>query len=211
MPVYHISNFDVSAVQIDLSANIFTADDFSADYWIVVNVNFNEFNDGGIKSDTSLNQMFTNINQYIDRPVYATRLDGGRTTTFATAYATIPLSNIQFSDLGIIDKTTDTLFNGSIYNIGDLNANNPITYPLSFIGKVNTALQAITHVTGLRERMMASINYNNGGTKSDLDITGNVPYQSDFGFLVVRKVNFAGSSLDNSQNANIGVVLRQNL
>ena len=64
MPVYHVYNFDVSAVQIDLSANIFTADDFSADYWIVVNVNFNEFNDGGIKSDTSLNQMFTNINQY---------------------------------------------------------------------------------------------------------------------------------------------------
>jgi len=204
MPVYHISNFDVSAVQIDLSANIFTADDFSADYWIVVNVDFNEYNEGGIKSDTSLNQMFTNINQYINRPVYATRSIGGRTTTFATAYATSPLLNIQFSDLGIIDKTTDTLFNGSIYNIGDLNANNPITYPLSFIGKVNTALQAIIHVTGLRERMMASINNN-------LGITDNVPYQSDFGFLVVRKVNFAGLSLDNSQTANIGVVLRQNV
>jgi hypothetical protein len=201
MPVYHVSNFDVSAVQIDLSANIFTADDFSADYWIVVNVDFNEY-EGGIKSDASLNQMFTNINQYIDRPVYATRPIGGRTTTFATAYATSPLLNIQFSDLGIIDKTTDTLFNGSIYNIGDLNANNPITYPLSFIGKVNTALQAIIHVTGLREKMMASINNN-------LGITDNVPYQSDFGFLVVRKVNFAGSSLDNSQTANIGVVLRQ--
>jgi hypothetical protein len=208
MPVYHISNFDVSAVQIDLSANIFTADDFSADYWIVVNVDFNEYNGGGIKSDTSLNQMFTNINQYIDRPVYATRPIGGRTTTFATAYATSPLLNIQFSDLGIIDKTTDTLFNGSIYNIGDLSANNPITYPLSFIGKVNTALQAITHVTGLRERMMASINATNN---SDLGITQNVPYQSDFGFLVVRKVNFAGLSLDNSQTANIGVVLRQNV
>jgi hypothetical protein len=207
MPVYHVSNFDVSAVQIDLSANIFIADDFSADYWIVVNVDFNEYNEGGIKSDTSLNQMFTNINQYIDRQVYATRPIGGRTTTFATAYATSPLLNIQFSDLGIIDKTTDTLFNGSIYNIGDLSANNPITYPLSFIGKVNTALQAI-HVTGLRERMMASIN---AGTGSDLGITDNVPYQSDFGFLVVRKVNFAGLSLDNSQTANIGVVLRQNI
>ncbi len=207
MPVYHISNFDVSAVEIDLSANIFTADDFAADYWVKVDVNFNEFDQGGIKSDTSLNQMFTNINQYIDRPVYATGSIGGRATTFATAYATNPLSNIQFSDLGIIDKTTDTLFNGSIYNIGDLSANNPITYPLSFIGKVNTALQAITHVTGLRERMMASINATNN---SDLGITDNVPYHSDFGFLVVRKVNFAGSSLDNSQNANIGVVLRQN-
>jgi hypothetical protein len=206
MPVYHVSDFDVSAVQIDLSANIFTADDFSADYWIVVNVDFNEYN-GGIKSDTSLNQMFTNINQYIDRPVYATRPIGGRTTTFDIAYDTSPLLNIQFSDLGIIDKTTDTLFNGSIYNIGDLSANNPITYPLSFIGKVNTALQAID-VTGLRERMMASINADTG---SNLGITQNVPFESDFGFLVVRKVNFAGLSLDNSQTANIGVVLRQNV
>jgi hypothetical protein len=34
MPVYHVSNFDVSAVQIDLSSNVFQADsaNLSADY-----------------------------------------------------------------------------------------------------------------------------------------------------------------------------------
>lgn len=45
MPVYHISNFDVSAVQIDLSANIFTADTtLTADYWVWLRVTFNDSN-----------------------------------------------------------------------------------------------------------------------------------------------------------------------
>ena len=49
MPVYHVDAFDVSAVQIDLSANFFNADTISADYWVDVSVNFNSYTE----ADTS--------------------------------------------------------------------------------------------------------------------------------------------------------------
>jgi hypothetical protein len=211
MPVYHISNFDVSAVQIDLSANIFTADTtLTADYWVWLRVTFNDSNTNSIQSDASLNYLIKNIMSTSTlnvSSVYSTRLIGGRSTTFDTAFAGSPLTyTIKFKDLGIIDKNTDTLFNGSIYNIGDLTANNASTYPESFIGKVHNVLSNKTSVTGLRERMMASINV---GSNPDVDlgINQNVPVGSQFGFQIVRILNLAGTSQD--QTAIIGVVLEQ--
>ena len=207
MPVYHISNFDVSAVQIDLSANIFTADtSITADYWVWLRVTFNDSNTNSIQSDASLNYLFKNImltpfSTLNVSAVWSTRLIGGRSTTFATAFAGSALSSlIKFKDLGIIDKNTDTLFSGSIYNIGDLTANNASTYPESFIGKVHNVLSNKDFITGLRERMMASIN-------SNLSINQNVPVGSQFGFQIVRILNLAGTSQD--QTAIIGVVLEQ--
>jgi hypothetical protein len=211
MPVYHISNFDVSAVQIDLSANIFTADTtLTADYWVWLRVTFNDSNTNSIQSDASLNYLIKNIMSTSTlnvSSVYSTRLIGGRSTTFATAEAGSPLtSTIKFKDLGIIDKNTDTLFNGSIYIIGDLSANSASTYPQSFIGKVHNVLSNKTSVTGLRERMMASINV---GSNPDVDLgtNQNVPVGSQFGFQIVRNLNLAGTSQD--QTAIIGVVLEQ--
>ena len=207
MPVYHVSNFDVSAVQIDLSANIFTADtSITADYWVWLRVTFNDSNTNSIQSDASLNYLFKNImltpfSTLNVSAVWSTRLIGGRSTTFATAFAGSALSSlIKFKDLGIIDKNTDTLFSGSIYNIGDLTANNASTYPESFIGKVHNVLSNKDFITGLRERMMASIN-------SNLSINQNVPVGSQFGFQIVRILNLAGTSQD--QTAIIGVVLEQ--
>ena len=211
MPVYHISNFDVSAVQIDLSANIFTADTtLTADYWVWLRVTFNDSNTNSIQSDASLNYLIKNIMSTSTlnvSSVYSTRLIGGRSTTFATAFAGSPLTyTIKFKDLGIIDKNTDTLLNGSIYIIGDLSANSASTYPQSFIGKVHNVLSNITSVTGLRERMMASINV---GSNPDVDLgtNQNVPVGSQFGFQIVRNLNLAGTSQD--QTAIIGVVLEQ--
>lgn len=211
MPVYHISNFDVSAVQIDLSANIFTADTtLTADYWVWLRVTFNDSNTNSIQSDASLNYLIKNIMSTSTlnvSSVYSTRLIGGRSTTFATAEAGSPLPyTIKFKDLGIIDKNTDTLFNGSIYIIGDLSANSASTYPQSFIGKVHNVLSNKTSVTGLREKMMASINV---GSNPDVDLgtNQNVPVGSQFGFQIVRNLNLAGTSQD--QTAIIGVVLEQ--
>jgi hypothetical protein len=213
MPVYHISNFDVSAVQIDLSANIFTADtSITADYWVWLRVTFNDSNTNSIQSDASLNYLFKNImltpfSTLNVSAVWSTRLIGGRSTTFATAFAGSALSSlIKFKDLGIIDKNTDQLFSGSIYNIGNLTANNASTYPESFIGKVHNVLSNKDFITGLRERMMASINV---GSNPDVDlgINQNVPVGSQFGFQIVRILNLAGTSQD--QTAIIGVVLEQ--
>jgi hypothetical protein len=59
MPVYHISNFDVSAVQIDLSSNVFADNTLLADYWLGIEVEFNS--NGVIKSDADLNDMFKSV------------------------------------------------------------------------------------------------------------------------------------------------------
>lgn len=207
MPVYHISNFDVSAVQIDLSANVFTGDTtLTADYWVWLRVTFNDTNTNSIQSDLSLNYLFKNImltpfSTLNVSSVWSTRLIGGRSTTFATAFAGSTLSySIKFKDLGIIDKNTDQLFSESIYNIGNLTENNASTYPESFIGNVHNVLSNKTSITGIRERMMGSIN-------SNLSTNQLVPVGSRFGFQIVRNLNLAGISQD--QTAIIGVVLEQ--
>jgi hypothetical protein len=204
MPVYHISNFDVSAVQIDLSSNIFVADsaNLSADYWVEQGVNFNV--GSAIAGDVSLNTIFKNILSMTNingNPVYRNAL-GTRSATFST---NTTLTDVLFRDLGVLNKNGHTLFDSAIYsNITDLRANNLLS--TSFTGKVHAVLSNKTSVTGLRERMLASIN---AATSSDLGTNSPVPINSQFGFLVVRNLNFAGTSQD--QTIHIGVVLKQNV
>jgi hypothetical protein len=204
MPVYHISNFDVSAVQIDLSSNIFIADSaaLSADYWVEKGVNFNV--GGAIQGDISLNSIFKNILSMTDingSPVYRNSL-GTRSATFSTH---TQLTDVQFKDLGVLNKNSHTLFNSAIYsNITNLTANNLLS--TSFTGKVHAVLSNKTSITGLRERMLASIN---AQTNSDLGTNSPVPINSQFGFLVVRNLNFPGTNQD--QTIHIGVVLKQNV
>ena len=156
MPVYHISNFDVSAVQIDLSSNIFIANSSanSADYWVEKGVNFNV--GGAIQEDISLNNIFKNVLSTTDisgSPVYRNSL-GTRSATFSTH---TQLTDVQFKDLGVLNKNGHTLFNSAIYsNITNLRENNLLS--TSFTGKVHNVLSNKTSITGLRERMIASIN-----------------------------------------------------
>lgn len=205
MPVYHINNFDVSAVQIDLSANAFGADTIQADYWAVKKVQFNS--DGSIKSDVDLNALFKDITPFATNSVYKTAGASRRTQTFADVSNSIGgaglLSDISFNQLGIINRNNDTLFISSIYNIGNLTQSNPTTYPNSFVGKVQTSLTAKTNAIGLREKMMSSIN----SSGSNLSTNDPVPKNSEFGYLIVRNLNFAGTTQD--QTAHIGIVFQQ--
>jgi hypothetical protein len=204
MPVYHISNFDVSAVQIDLSSNIFIADsaNLSADSGVEQGVNFNV--GSAIAGDVSLNTIFKNILSMTNingNPVYRNAL-GTRSATFST---NTTLTDVLFRDLGVLNKNGHTLFDSAIYsNITDLRANNLLS--TSFTGKVHAVLSNKTPITGLRERMLASIN---AFTSSDLGTNSPVPIDSQFGFLVVRNLNLAGTSQD--QTIHIGVVLKQNV
>ena len=205
MPVYHINNFDVSAVQIDLSANAFGADTIQADYWAVKKVQFNS--GGSIKSDVDLNALFKDITPFATNSVYKTAGASRRTQTFADVSNSIGgaglLSDISFNQLGIINRNNDTLFISSIYNIGNLTQSNPTTYPNSFVGKVQTSLTAKTNAIGLREKMMSSIN----SSGSNLSTNDPVPKNSEFGYLIVRNLNFAGTTQD--QTAHIGIVFQQ--
>ena len=204
MPVYHISNFDVSAVQIDLSSNIFVADsaDLSADYWVEQGVNFNV--GSAIAGDVSLNTIFKNILSMTNingNPVYRNAL-GTRSATFSN---NTQLSNVLFRDLGVLNKNSHTLFDSAIYlNITNLTANNLLS--TSFTGKVHAVLSNKTSITGLRERMLASIN---AQTNTDYSTNDPVPINTQFGFLVVRNLNLAGTNQD--QTIHIGVVLKQNV
>jgi hypothetical protein len=120
-----------------------------------------------------------------------------------SARARNALSGITFKDLGIINVDDDTLFSGSIYVITDQSG----TTANSFYGKVDTALKAKTSLVGIRERIMSSINYNNGGTKLDRGLDQGVLLNAQFGFVIVRDLNLAGTTLD--RRANIGVVVYQ--
>jgi hypothetical protein len=198
MPVYHVSNFDVSAVQIDLSANFF-ADTLVADYWVKKVVTFNS--GGAIKDDTALNAQF--------KAVFDTAGTDYVGTTAVTrgssrgSYATTAVTGVLFKDLGVIKASDHSLYSSSIYtNITDLSANNQLS--TSFNGKARAALQALGDITGLREKMMASINV---GTGSDRGIDQTVPAGSQFGFKVVRNLNLAGTNED--RQIFIGVVLEQ--
>jgi hypothetical protein len=211
MPVYHVSNFDVSAVQIDLSANIFSSTSLSADYWVKKVVDFNS--GGAIKNSTDLNNEFTNIAHTSFGDLGNAQVFRNSTGTRSNDYdaATTSVTNVKFKDLGIIKGLgggDDSLFTNTIFIDASLNAltTNQIGDETSFVGKVNARLQTIgtTDVTGLAEKMLASINAN---TNSDLGTNDAVPPGSKFGFLVVRNLNLAGSNQD--RQTFIGVVLEQ--
>ena len=212
MPVYHVDAFDVSAVQIDLSANVFNADsaNLSADYWVRKKVNFNS--GGAIRSDASLNFIFRNISHNswgdLGNSDVSRNSAGTRSNIFADATTAISDSNgvrVKFKDLGVI-KADHSLYTNALYsNVDTLRTNSSST--TTFVGKVNTRLQLVTSVTGLREKMLASINQFATNPDYDLSITDPVPAGEQFGFLVVRNLNLAGTSQDLATH--IGVVLEQ--
>ena len=201
MPVYHVTDFDVSAVQIDLSANAFNADTIFADYWVhIENIDFN-IDQEEIGGDEFLSDLFKGCVSNGDIDDAAVFRSATRTNIFDTLNL-IALPNIHFRDLGVININNDEKFNSNIYNIGDLIADNLDT--TSFNGKVNAILESRQTVTGIRERMISSINTTN---EPQLGITDPVPGGSQFGFLIVRNLNLAGTSQD--QTIQIGVVLEQ--
>ncbi len=202
MPVYHVSNFDVSAVQIDLSSNIF-ADTLVADYWVKKVVDFNS--GGAIKTTADLNTQFKAIfsGQSSDYVGTTAVFRGSSRGNYAAASTEV--AGVQFKDLGVIKASDHSLYSSSIYtNVDDLVAsNNDLT---SFNGKARAVLQALDDITGLREKMMGSINV---GSDPDVDlgIDQAVPPGSQFGFKVVRNLNLAGTSED--RQIFIGIVLEQ--
>ena len=201
MPVYHVSEFDVSAVQIDLSANAFNADTIFADYWVHIdNIDFN-IDQAQIGDDGFLTDLFKECVSNSDIDTAAVFRSATRTNIFDTGNLNA-LPNISFKDLGVININNDEKFDSNIYNIGGLAENNLDT--TSFNGKVNAILESRQIVTGIRERMIASINTTN---EPQLSITDPVPGGSQFGFLIVRNLNLAGTSQD--QTIHIGVVLEQ--
>jgi hypothetical protein len=205
MPVYHVSNFDVSAVQIDLSSNIFSSTSLSADYWVKVDVSFNS--GGVIKGNNDLNDLFFNIFTAQAAPYYAGTASAFRNSagTRSNIYADATTNTgFQFKDLGVI-KSDHSLLSSDIYtNVTDLRA--AVNDTTSFVGKAREAIDVLNPggITGLREKIMASINAETG---SDRGINEAVPVGAQFGFKVVRNLNLAGSSQD--KQIFIGVVLQQ--
>ena len=196
MPVYHISNFDVSAVQIDLSANVFSAISLEADYWVDASINFDSY----IGFNTALNTRFrtfvTDNNVGIEAIVR-------KSATRSTNPGTTIVTDVFLKDLGVINKNDNSLYSSDIYsNITTLRGVSGTAG--SFLNKVNTLLVAKTPITNLRERMMASINASTG---SDLGLDGTTPINSKFGFLIVRNLNLAGTSQD--QTIHIACILTQ--
>ena len=114
MPVYHVSNFDVSAVQIDLSSNIFSSTSLSADYWVKVDVSFNS--GGVIKGNNDLNDLFFNIFTAQAAPYYAGTASAFRNSagTRSNIYADATTNTgFQFKDLGVI-KSDHSLLSSDI-------------------------------------------------------------------------------------------------
>ena len=196
MPVYHVDAFDVSAVQIDLSANFFNADTISADYWVDASINFDSY----IGFNTALNTRFRTFVTDNDTGISAiVRKSATRSSTPGTTI----VSDVFLKDLGIINYSDNSLYSSTIYNnISTLQGISSTSG--SFLNKLNTLLLAKTPITNLRERMMASINNSTG---SDLGLDGTTPINSKFGFLVVRNLNLAGTSQD--RTIHIACILTQ--
>lgn len=208
MPVYHVNNFDVSAVQIDLSANIFAVDDFNVDYWIPRNFNFNSSAGGPIKTDNELNAIFKSIANFDDE-FFEVYRSTSRNATFESVKANYPANQVADRtprQMGIIDISNNSaIFTNTIYNTNQLNTltgNRNVAG--SFMNKVHTALQAKASVTGLREKMLASIN---ATTNSDLGTNQSVPHDTFFGIVVERILNRAGTNQD--QTIRICFVFRE--
>ena len=207
--VYHITNFDVSAVQLQLTANIFNVNTIEADYWVGIELDLNYDSNNNqitLRDDNNLNSMFKDISQIVSSPVFSTGGDRTKGVDDLGENDMLAYPDISFKDLGIIDRNTDTLLSNVIYNIGNLNQSDPNTYPDSFIGKIQTILSAKPNVVDIRRKMIATINYYEN---SDLDINGEMPIGATFGFLIVRNLNIHLLGPNQNQTAHIGVVFRQ--
>jgi hypothetical protein len=204
MPVYHVSNFDVSAVQIDLSANIFASDTLLCDYWVRRVVNFNS--GGAIKDDTALNAQFKAVfntagANYVGTTA-VTRGSSGR-VNYASDLTTVA-NNVQFKDLGVIGSDHNLLSSSIYSNVTALCESNELS--TSFNGKARAVLQGLPDVTGLREKMLASLNVGEDPDQ-DLGINEIVPGGIRFAFKVIRKLNLAGTNQD--REIFIGILLEQ--
>ena len=203
LSVYHITNFDVSAVQLQLTANVFNVNTIEADYWVGIELDLNYDSNNQMRDDHNLNTMFKDISQIVSSPVFST--GGDRTKGFDDLVENDMLAypDISFKDLGIIDRNTDTLLSNVIYNIGNLNQSDHKTDPDSFIGKIQTILSAKPDVVDFRRKMIATINYHEN---SDLGINDEMPIGATFGFLIVRNLNIHLLGPNQNQTAHIGVV-----
>ena len=196
MPVYHIQEFDVSAIQIDLSANFFSATSLQADYWVDISVNFDSY----IGFNNALNNRFRQFARDGDAQSAIVRKSATRSSTPGTTI----VNDVFLKDLGVIKPDGVSLYSSAIYsNITTLTASSSNAAG-SFLKKVDDVQVTTTIITNLRERMMASINDSTG---SDLGVDATTPINSKFGFLIVRILNLAGTSQD--QTINIACILTQ--
>jgi hypothetical protein len=196
MPVYHIQAFDVSAIQIDLSANFFSATSLQADYWVDISINFDSY----IGFNNALNNRFRQFARDGDAQSAIVRKSATRSSTPGTTIVT----DVFLKDLGVIKPDGVSLYSSAIYsNITTLTAS-ASNAAGSFLKKIDDVLVTTTIITNLRERMMASINDSTG---SDLGVDATTPINSKFGFLIVRILNLAGTSQD--QTINIACILTQ--
>lgn len=193
MVVYEISNFNTE-VTTTLTPFIYTA--MRAEYWVYRVVNFNA--DSKIKADASLNEIFRDIDSFIDNDVYY--YIGGETDNFDQLVEEESiLSNITFKELGAMNKNNNTLFKSDLYTPTSIISTLSTNSYTGFIPKIRNFLNSTTEV-GIAVKMISSID-------SEYNTDNEVPQGSTFGYIVTRNLDLPGTSQD--QQIKIGVVLKQ--
>ena len=193
MVVYEISNFNTE-VTTTLTPFIYTA--MRAEYWVYRIVNFNS--DSKIKADASLNEIFRDIDSFIDNDVYY--YIGGETDNFDQLVEEESiLSNITFKELGAMNKNNNTLFKSDLYTPTSIISTLSTNSYTGFIPKIRNFLNSTTEA-GIAVKMISSID-------SEYNTDNEVPQGSTFGYIVTRNLDLPGTSQD--QQIKIGVVLKQ--
>ena len=193
MVVYEITNFNTE-VTTTLSPFIYSA--MRAEYWVYRVVNFNA--DSKIKADASLNEIFRDIDSFIDNDVYY--YIGGETDNFDQLVEEESiLSNITFKELGAMNKNNNTLFKSDLYTPTSIISTLSTNSYTGFIPKIRNFLNSTTEA-GIAVKMISSID-------SEYNTDNEVPQGSTFGYIVTRNLDLPGTSQD--QQIKIGVVLKQ--
>ena len=193
MVVYEITNFNTE-VTTTLTPFIYTA--MRAEYWVYRIVNFNA--DSKIKADASLNEIFRDIDSFIDNDVYY--YIGGETDNFDQLVEEESiLSNITFKELGAMNKNNNTLFKSDLYTPTSIISTLSTNSYTGFIPKIRNFLNSTTEA-GIAVKMISSID-------SEYNTDNEVPQGSTFGYIVTRNLDLPGTSQD--QQIKIGVVLKQ--
>ena len=193
MVVYEITNFNTE-VTTTLTPFIYTA--MRAEYWVYRIVNFNA--DSKIKADASLNEIFRDIDSFIDNDVYY--YIGGETDNFDQLVEEESiLSNITFKELGAMNKNNNTLFKSDLYTPTSIISTLSTNSYTGFIPKIRNFLNSTTEA-GIAVKMISSID-------SEYNTDNEVPQGSTFGYIVTRNLDLPGISQD--QQIKIGVVLKQ--
>ena len=193
MVVYEITNFNTE-VTTTLTPFIYSA--MRAEYWVYRVVNFNA--DSKIKADASLNEIFRDIDSFIDNDVYY--YIGGETDNFDQLVEEESiLSNITFKELGAMNKNNNTLFKSDLYTPTSIISTLSTNSYTGFIPKIRNFLNSTTEA-GIAVKMISSID-------SEYNTDNEVPQGSTFGYIVTRNLDLPGTSQD--QQIKIGVVLKQ--